>query len=77
MNSKKINEIASWLLDRVAAGWSEENGSMDYADFGKMHTTIMKDEAGFIVWLDDYMLADFTLTERTTLAEIKTLIAAA
>ena len=77
MNTKKLNEIADWLLDRVAAGQTEENGSMDWADFGKIHTTIMKDESGFIVWLDEYPIPDFTLTDRSTLNEIKALIAAA
>ena len=77
MNSKKMNQIADWLLDRVAAGATEENGSMDWADFGRSHIVIMKDETGFIVWLGDYPIPDCTLTESMSLDEIKRAIATA
>lgn len=66
MDERTRNEIASWLLDRVAQGEHEEEGSMDYADFGRTRTTIMKDGTGYIVWLGMYMQPDFTLHQETS-----------
>ena len=42
MKSKSIRQIALWLKDRVEAGRHEENGSMDYTNFGRIKVTIQK-----------------------------------
>ncbi len=78
MNIETRNEIASWLLDRVAQGAHEEVGSMDYDSFNdgqeEHRITIMKDEDGFTVWMGEYGIPDFTLTESSTEEEIRALI---
>lgn len=66
-----INKIALWLLDRIEAGQREENGSLDITYFGEMQVTITKSEDGYLVYMDESVVPDFTLTERMTLAEIE------
>jgi len=80
MNTKTRDEIAAWLLDRVAQGASEEVGSMDYDDFNDgqetHHVCIMRDEGGeFPVWMSaQSFAADFTITSNTTEEELQALI---
>ena len=66
-----INKIALWLLDRIEAGQSEENGSFDSTYFGAMPVTITKEEEGYFVCMDESIIPDFTPTERMTFAEIE------
>ena len=42
MESKSIRKIAVWLKDRIDAGQYEENGSMDYTNFGRIKVIIQK-----------------------------------
>lgn len=80
MNTKTRDEIAAWLLDRVAQGASEEAGSMDWSDFNdgqeEHHVCIMVDEDDeFTVWMSERSFAaDFTITSNTTDEELKKLI---
>ena len=71
MKSKTIKEIAVWLKDRIDAGQHEENGSMDYTNFGRIKVIIQKEEGEYIVWMNDSALPDFSVTEQSTLKEIK------
>ena len=71
MTSKSIRQIALWLKDRVEAGRYEENGSMDYTNFGRMKVTIQKEEGEYLVWMNDSALPDFSVTEQFTLKEIE------
>ena len=66
-----IKRIALWLLDRIEAGQHEENGSLDSTYFGPMRVTITKSEEGYLVYTDEGIIPDFTLTERMTLADIE------
>lgn len=70
MNERTRNEIALWLLDRVAQGEHEENGSMDFRTFGRgfgrTEVFIAKDESGYSVWLGMYAFPDFTLHQETS-----------
>ena len=66
-----INKIALWLLDRIEAGQHEENGSLDITYFEEMQVTITKSEEGYLVYMGEGAIPDFTLTERMTLAEIE------
>lgn len=66
-----INRIALWLFDRIEAGQHEENGSFDITYFGPMRVTITKSEEGYLVYTDEGIIPDFTLTERMTLADIE------
>ena len=71
MKSKSIRQIALWLKDRVEAGRQEENGSMDYTNFGRIKVIIQKEEGEYLVWMNDSALPDFSVTEQSTLKEIK------
>ena len=71
MKTKTIREIAVWLKDRIDAGKHEENGSMDYADFDRIKVIIRKEEEEYLIWMDDSALPDFSVTEQSTLKEIK------
>lgn len=71
MKSKSIRQIALWLKDRVDAGRHEENGSMDYTNFGRMKVTIQKEEGEYLVWMSDSAFPDFSITEQSTLKEIE------
>ena len=71
MTSKSIRQIALWLKNRVDAGRHEENGSMDYTNFGRMKVTIQKEEGEYIVWMSDSAFPDFSITEQYTLKEIE------
>ena len=71
MKTKTIKEIAVWLKDRIDAGQYEENGSMDYTNFGRIKVIIQKEEGEYIIWMDDYALPDFSVTEQSTLKEIE------
>ena len=71
MNQKTIKEIAVWLKDRIDAGQYEENGSMDYTNFGRIKVIIQKEEGEYIIWMGDSALPDFSVTEQSTLKEIK------
>lgn len=66
-----INKIALWLLDRIEAGQHEENGSLDITYFGEMQVTITKSEDGYLVYMGESAIPDFSLTERMTLADIE------
>jgi len=70
MNTEVRNEIALWLLDRVAQGEHEEYGSMDWDEFKidgeDVRVTIMKDQYGFLVWMGETPFADFSLTPHVT-----------
>ena len=71
MNTKTRDEIALWLLDRVAVGESEEVGSMDYETFNdgqdEFRVTIMKDEGNqYLVWMADYACEDFIIEQNCT-----------
>ena len=66
-----IKKIALWLLDRIEAGQSEENGSLDSTYFGPIRVTITKSDDGYFVCMDAGRVLDFTLTERMTLADIE------
>lgn len=82
MNEELRNEIAAWLLDRVAQGAHEEVGSMDYADFqipgdgmGEVHVDIIVEGDGeFPVNIDGSFAPDFTLTTASTEEEIRSLL---
>ena len=70
------NDIALWLLDRVAQGEHEEVGSMDWRDYPgdgeTQRVSIMKNEDGeFDVWMSDTPCADFVLTKDSTGEEIR------
>ena len=71
MNQKTIKEIAEWLKDRIDAGKHEENGSMDYTNFGRIKVIIQKEEGEYLVWMNDSALPDFSVTEQSTLKEIE------
>ena len=71
MNQKTIKEIAVWLKDRIDAGQYEENGSMDYTNFGRIKVIIQKEEGEYIIWMGDSALPDFSVTEQSTLKEIE------
>ena len=71
MKSKSIRQIALWLKDRVDAGRYEENGSMDYTNFGRMKVTIQKEEGEYLVWMSDSAFPDFSITEQSPLKEIE------
>ena len=71
MKSKSIRQIALWLKDRVEAGRHEENGSMDYTNFGRMKVTIQKEEGEYLVWMSDSAFPDFSITEQSTMLEIE------
>ena len=71
MKSKSIRQIALWLKDRVEAGRHEENGSMDYTNFGRMKVTIQKEEGEYLVWMSDSAFPDFSITEQTTMKDIE------
>ena len=71
MKSKTIKEIAVWLKDRIDAGQHEENGSMDYTNFGRIKVIIQKEEGEYLVWMNDSALPDFSVTEQSTLKEIE------
>ena len=71
MKSKSIRKIAVWLKDRIDAGQHEENGSMDYTNFGRMKVTIQKEEGEYLVWMSDSAFPDFSITEQSTLKEIE------
>ena len=71
MNQKTIKEIAVWLKDRIDAGQYEENGSMDYTNFGRIKVIIQKEEGKYIIWMGDSALPDFSVTEQSTLKEIE------
>ena len=71
MKSKSIRQIALWLKDRVEAGQYEENGSMDYTNFGRMKVTIQKEEGEYLVWMSDSAFPDFAIKEQYTLKEIE------
>ena len=71
MKSKSIRQIALWLKDRVEAGQYEENGSMDYTNFGRMKVTIQKEEGEYLVWMSYSAFPDFSITEQYTLKEIE------
>ena len=71
MKSKSIRQIAVWLKDRVDAGQHEENGSMDYTNFGRMNVTIQKEEGEYLVWMSGSAFPDFSVTEQSTLKEIE------
>ena len=71
MKSKTIKEIAVWLKDRIDAGQHEENGSMDYTNFGRIKVVIQKEEGEYLVWMNDSALPDFSVTEQSTLKEIE------
>ena len=75
MKSKSIRQIALWLKDRVDAGRYEENGSMDYTNFGRMKVTIQKEDGEYLIWMNDSALPDFSVTEQSTLKEIEKAIA--
>ena len=74
------NEIASWLIDRVAEGAHEEHGSMDWSSFNdgqeEHRITIMKDDEGnFDVWMAERnSVPDFQLTPNSTKEEAQRLI---
>ena len=82
MHEKLRNEIAAWLLDRVAAGCSEEAGSMDCNDFqipeegmGEVHVDITAEGNGmFHVNMDGSFAPDFSLTKSSTEDEIRALL---
>ena len=82
MHEKLRNEIAAWLLDRVAAGRSEEPGSMDNDYFqipeegmGEVHVEILAGGDGeFHVFMDDSFDPDFTLKTSSTEEEIRSLL---
>lgn len=78
MNERTRNEIALWLLDRVAQGEHEEEGSMDSCEFGRGYgrtkVWIMKDSYGYCVWLGWYAVPDFTLTPKSTENDIRRMI---
>ena len=71
MKSKSIRKIAEWLKDRIDAGQHEENGSMDYTNFGRMKVTIQKEEGEYLVWMSDSAFPDLSITEQYTLKEIE------
>ena len=71
MRSKSSRKIAEWLKDRIDAGQHEENGSMDYTNFGRMKVTIQKEEGEYLVWMSDSAFPDFSITEQYTLKEIE------
>ena len=71
MKSKSIRQIALWLKDRVEAGQYEENGSMDYTNFGRIKVIIQKEEGEYLVWMNDSALPDFSVTGQSTLEEIE------
>ena len=71
MKSKTIREIAVWLKDRIDAGQYEENGSMDYTNFGRIKVIIQKEEGEYLVWMNDSALPDFSVTEQSTLKGIE------
>ena len=71
MKSKSIRQIALWLKDRVEAGQYEENGSMDYTNFGRIKVIIQKEEGEYLVWMNDSALPEFSVTEQSTLKEIE------
>ena len=71
MNQKTIKEIAVWLKDRINAGQHEENGSMDYTNFGRMKVTIQKEDGEYLVWMSDSAFPDFSITEQYTMKEIE------
>ena len=71
MNQKTIREIAVWLKDRIDAGKHEENGSMDYTNFGRIKVIIQKEEGEYLIWMNDSALPDFSVTEHSTLKEIE------
>ena len=71
MKSKTIREIAVWLKDRIDTGQHEENGSMDYTNFGRIKVIIQKEEGEYLVWMNDSALPDFSVTEQSTLKEIE------
>ena len=71
MKPKTIKEIAVWLKDRIDAGQSEENGSMDYTNFGRIKVIIQKEEGEYLIWLNDSALPDLSVTEQSTLKEIE------
>ena len=75
MKPKTIREIAIWLKDRIDAGQHEENGSMDYTNFGKIKVIIQKEEEEYLIWVGDSALPDFSVTEQSTLEEIEKAIA--
>ena len=79
MNIKTRNEIASWLLDRVAEGAHEEDGSMDWESFNdgqeEHHVTISKSDGEYLVYMAERNFApDFILTSASTEEEIQKLI---
>lgn len=80
MNTQTRNEIASWLLDRVAVGANEEVGSMDWGSFNdgqeEHRVSIMKDsDDEYQVWMCERDFAhDFTITSETTEEEVERLI---
>lgn len=71
MKSKSIRKIAVWLKDRIDEGQHEENGSMDYTNFGRMKVTIQKEEGEYLIWMSDSAFPDFSVTEQSTLKEIE------
>lgn len=76
MNGKVRNNIANWLLDRVAQGANEENGSMDECVFQidgqKIRVIIQKDvdeetnEEIYLVYMGESFAADFSLMQNVT-----------
>lgn len=80
MNTETRNEIASWLIDRVAQGANEEVGSMDWKSFNdgqeEHRVSIMRDEDDqFPVWMSECnSCADFTLTPSSTEEEVRKII---
>ncbi len=71
MNTQTRDEIALWLLDRVAQGAHEEVGSMDFDTFSdgqeEFRVTIMKDESEkYLVWMMDCACEDFIIEQNCT-----------
>ncbi len=72
MDTRTRNDIARWLLDRVAQGAGEETGSMDSRDFGADSVAIMRDrDDEFPVWLNGGFCPDFILTSGMTEGEVR------
>ncbi len=75
MNTKTRNDIARWLLDRVAQGEREEVGSMDSRDFGADSVVIMRDRDNeFPVWLNGGFCPDFVLVPGMTEGEVRKIV---
>lgn len=75
MDTRTKNDIARWLVDRVAQGEREEIGSMDSRDFQGCSVIVMKGRDNeFPVWLNGGFCPDFILAPGMTEGEVRKIV---